>query len=209
MWHTGALLYPLLCSGIKAAARYWMICLVLIQCHIMPMSCILQTKQKIILFRLDSYNQYGMDVPTDAEIERKQISHMSSELAAALADLVIFCKDKMLTCIQHSNDFVQITRHVFQRWWNLFWRFSCLGWFWIFFSLDNEICSRIVKLLSVRMKFCQSSPSDWHFSTLLLFVKHGRTWRQQSQNMAKISKSYILPRPTSRGTWCQWSVRNP
>ena len=64
---------------------------------------------------IDSYNQYGMDVPTDAEIERKQISHMSSELAAALADLVIFCKDKMLTCIQHSNEFVQITRHVFQR----------------------------------------------------------------------------------------------
>ena len=42
-----------------------------------------------------------------------------------------------------------------------------------------------------------------------VFVKHGCPRRQQSQNMAKISKSYILTPPTPRGMGCQWSVRNP
>ena len=42
-----------------------------------------------------------------------------------------------------------------------------------------------------------------------VFVKQGCPWRQQSQNMAKISKSYIfLPRPTPSGMGCQRSVRN-
>ena len=42
-----------------------------------------------------------------------------------------------------------------------------------------------------------------------MFVKHGRPRRQQSQNITKISKSYIWPPPTPRGMECQWSVRNP
>ena len=43
----------------------------------------------------------------------------------------------------------------------------------------------------------------------LMFVKHGCPRRQQSQNKAKISKSYILTLPHPRCTWCQWSVSNP
>ena len=38
-------------------------------------------------------------------------------------------------------------------------------------------------------------------TTRHVFVKHGYPWRQQSHNMAKISKSYILtlPHPQGRG----------
>ena len=42
-----------------------------------------------------------------------------------------------------------------------------------------------------------------------MFVKHGCQWQQQSQNMAKISMSYILTPPTPRGMWGQWSARKP
>ena len=42
-----------------------------------------------------------------------------------------------------------------------------------------------------------------------MYVKHGCPRRQQNQNMAKISKSYILTPPHPRGLWCQWSGRNP
>ena len=34
-------------------------------------------------------------------------------------------------------------------------------------SPNNKICSRNINILSVRMKFCQSNPSVWHFSTSL------------------------------------------
>ena len=34
-------------------------------------------------------------------------------------------------------------------------------------SLNIKICSRNINFSSVRMKFCQSNPSVWHFSTSL------------------------------------------
>ena len=34
-------------------------------------------------------------------------------------------------------------------------------------SRNNKICSRNINFLSVRIKFCQSNPSVWHFSTSL------------------------------------------
>ena len=40
-----------------------------------------------------------------------------------------------------------------------------------------------------------------------MFVKHGCPRQQQSQNMAKISKSYILTPPRPLGQLCQWSVK--
>ena len=42
---------------------------------------------------------------------------------------------------------------------------------------------------------------EFHFAlkTRHVFVKHGCPWRQQSQNMAKISKSYILTQPHPQG----------
>ena len=46
-------------------------------------------------------------------------------------------------------------------------------------------------------------------STRHVFVKHGCPRRQQSLNMAKISKSYILTPPHPRGMGCHRSVRNP
>ena len=48
-------------------------------------------------------------------------------------------------------------------------------------------------------------PQFLYFSqkTRHVFVKHGCPRRQQSQNMAKISKSYILTHPTPRGMGCQ------
>ena len=42
-----------------------------------------------------------------------------------------------------------------------------------------------------------------------VFVKHRCPQRQQSQNITKISKSYILTPSHPRGMRCQWSVRNP
>ena len=39
-------------------------------------------------------------------------------------------------------------------------------------SPNNKICSRNINFLSVRMKFCQSNPLVWHFSTSLIPV-HG------------------------------------
>ena len=45
-------------------------------------------------------------------------------------------------------------------------------------------------------------------STRHVFVKHRCPRRQQSQNMSKIFKSYILTPPHPRGMGCQWSVRN-
>ena len=39
------------------------------------------------------------------------------------------------------------------------------------------------------------------------FVKHGCPRRQQSRNMAKIPKSYILAQPHPRGMWCQWKKK--
>ena len=42
-----------------------------------------------------------------------------------------------------------------------------------------------------------------------VFVKQGFPQRQQSPDIAKISKSYILTPPHPRGRWCQWSMSNP
>ena len=40
-------------------------------------------------------------------------------------------------------------------------------------------------------------------------MKHGCPRWQQSPNMAKPLSPRFWPRPTPRGMWCQWSVRNP
>ena len=45
-------------------------------------------------------------------------------------------------------------------------------------------------------------------NTRHVFVKHGCPWRQQRQNMAKISKSCILTPPHLRGMGCRGSVSN-
>ena len=46
-------------------------------------------------------------------------------------------------------------------------------------SPNNKIWSRNINFLSVRMKFCQSNPSVWHFSTSL----HDQVYKQIAQQV--------------------------
>ena len=66
-------------------------------------------------------------------------------------------------------------------------------------------CHRVIdretdrkNILCPRIPF-QGHKNAWYFKTRHVFVKHGCPRRQQSKNMAKISKSYILTLPNPQG----------
>ena len=84
---------------------------------------------------------------------------------------------------------------------------------WLFGKMKNQYSFKVVAVLSflklTGTKAQMGNGSMSNIKTRHVFVKHGCPRRQQSQNMAKISKSYILNPPTPRVMWCKWGVRNP
>ena len=64
-------------------------------------------------------------------------------------------------------------------------------------SRNNKICSRNINILSVRMKFCQSNSSVWHFDITEIIGLHW--WRQSINKTLNLSmyKMYLTQKSIS------------
>ena len=70
-------------------------------------------------------------------------------------------------------------------------------------------CSNFINFFFCVWSFYSAGEIQLHVKTRHVFVKHGCPRRQQSQTWQKSLSPTFWPRPTPRGMWCQWSVRNP